>query len=370
MIGIVIRMTCVAAVTLMAMPFLAAWADSSPARVSASPQYNLYFGDLHSHTTYSDAWEGTPWDAFAAGKAAGADFMAVTDHSYYMTDEQWEDLKAAAESFTSDTFVGIPGYEYWMTSCGEVNVFNVPDLPPWPTVPFAKGVPGHRGSHWDLLPRFYDWLADKDGGVAQWNHPLYVSRDFLDYSYYTDSRDTGMGLIEVYNAEDYEESYLKALDAGWHIMPSANSDTHSPDWISGHEMRTVLLADALTADDLYEAMAEGRGYATLDRNLRVEYTLDGAVMGSNLSDPDGPHTAWIRVVDPDGSPEDEITLVEVVSDGGLVAATVSTSGTEVELTIHLDPADARYYYVRITTASPLNGEPGVTAWTAPIWTGA
>ena len=31
-----------------------------------------------------------------------------------------------------------------------------------------------------------------------------------------------------------------ALDAGWHVMPSANSDTHYDDWIAGHELRTVL----------------------------------------------------------------------------------------------------------------------------------
>ena len=26
-------------------------------------QYNLYFGDLHAHTRFSDGWEGTPADA-------------------------------------------------------------------------------------------------------------------------------------------------------------------------------------------------------------------------------------------------------------------------------------------------------------------
>jgi len=31
--------------------------------------------------------------------------------------------------------------------------------------------------------------------------------------------------------------------------------------------------------------------------------------------------------------------------------------------------EERYYYVRVTTASDFAGVEGVTAWTAPVWTG-
>ena len=42
--------------------------------------YNIYFGGMHSHTNLSDG-TGTPQQAYDSAKAAGADFMAVTDHS-------------------------------------------------------------------------------------------------------------------------------------------------------------------------------------------------------------------------------------------------------------------------------------------------
>jgi hypothetical protein len=51
-------------------------------------EYNLYFGDLHSHTEYSDG-EGTPDQAFEAAIAGGADFMAITDHHYLLLDWEW-----------------------------------------------------------------------------------------------------------------------------------------------------------------------------------------------------------------------------------------------------------------------------------------
>jgi len=332
--------------------------------------YTLYFGDLHSHTSLSDG-TGDPYDAFRMGMEGEADFMALSEHvqfwnaydAWIMDAEDWEYLKQAAIDCTTDTFVAIPAYETWMlANCGEVNVYNVPDLPD----------PTNLGYRFDRLPNFYDWLNDQPGGIGQFNHPLYVSDNFMDYDFYNEARDVGMCIIEAYNAEYYDESYTLALDAGWHVMPSSNSDTHYADWIVAHEMRTVLLAESLTDVALYDAMRECRGYATLDKNLRIEYTLDGAVMGSNLSNPDGSYDVWMKIEDPDGTDADRITLVEIVTDGGVVIESFSFEESTTSETIEctLDSEDARYFFVRVTTASPLNlEEPGITAWTSPVWTG-
>jgi hypothetical protein len=333
-------------------------------------EYNLYFGDLHTHTGYSDAYEdSTPWDAYEAAIAAGADFMAVTDHvaiqnaysAFVMSEEQWQDSLAAADYYTSDSFVAMAGYEAWLLAqLGEINVYNTRELPL--DVPMRYRL--------DRLPDFYDWLAGQPGAIGQFNHPLYVSDNFLDYAYYNEYRDRGMGVIEVYNDEFTEDSYITALDAGWHIMPSANSDTHYSDWISGHEMRTVLLAPSLTPENLYAAISGCNGYATLDRNLRISFTLNGAVMGSVLGGDVDQFTASVHIEDPDGVAADAITLVEIVSDGGEVVASMPGSGTVFDWTVTLGSGESSYYYIRVTTASPLNGEvTGATAWTAPVWTG-
>jgi len=375
------RMVAGAMVMLLATAVLAlaavapAGAAAAPAR-PAPPAYNLYFGDLHAHTGYSDGASGTtPWDAFLVGRDSGADFMALTEHystsnayePWTMDEEQWLDLKAAAASFTSDTFVAMPAYEFWLVAnTGEFNVFNVSQLPP------KMEITGP-----ERLGIFYDWLAQQPGGVAQFNHPTYVTHEFKDFNGYTAARDEGMGLLEVFNDVFTEESYTKALDTGWHVMPSANSDTHSADWIWGNDVRTVLLAERLKPADLYAAMRAQRGYATMDKNLSIRFGVNGGVMGSTLPRPASSYTADVKIWDPDalaGRASDAVTLVEIVSDRGAVVRSLKPSpaaGTKtIAWTAKGLPVTARYFWVRVSTASEdFNHVPGVTAWTAPVWTG-
>jgi hypothetical protein len=337
-----------------------------------TPEYNLYFGDLHAHTSFSDGL-GTPYDAYASAIEGGADFMAVTDHHYLLSEEDWQLTQVIADEFTSEDFVAIAAFEYFITGWGEVNVFNYPvkDMGIWDHG--YKGLP-----HQTALPAFYDTLASEPDAVGLWVHPTWAySKEFDDFAYRTDSRDRGMGLCEVHNYGNWEyygwiddePSYQKALDAGWHVMPAANSDTHADNWIVGYECRTVLMAESLTRENLYEAMSECRGYATIDKNLRMSYELNGQVMGSILPAPASEYMAEIVIEDPDHVSSDDITLVEIVSDFGQVVAALECSDTTVEWTVTLSSDDARYFYVRVSTASNVPGEQGLTAWSAPIWTG-
>jgi hypothetical protein len=346
--------------------------------VPSGDGYQLYFGDLHAHTSYSDGARGTtPADAFEAARLAGADFMATTDHQGSLTSTAWAATladAAAANAAYPGEFVAMPGYEAWVVGIGEINVFNTPDWPKGPTGRGAdKANSGHHGNRWLSLPEMYDWLAEEPGAVGQWNHPTAYagvsSEDFTGYAGWSEARDAGMGMIEVFNDVVYESSYVAALDAGWHVMPTANSDTHAADWIKGSDVRTVLLAPSLTPADLYAAMRAGRGYATLDKNLEVRFSVDGAMMGSLLDAPPAAVTVRVRVDDPDAAAEDEVTRIEIVTDGGVVLASQPVSGTSVDWNADIDASTARYLYARVSTASGVDGLPGPTAWTAPVWTG-
>ena len=354
--------------------WIVCFSQSVAAAQGGGAKYNLYFGDLHTHTSYSDG-TGTPWEAYAAAIAAGADFMAITEHvttanaydAWTMDMDEWADLQAAAAFYTSRKFVAMPAYEFWLlANDGEINVYNTPEIPDDRLV---------RGLQ--RLGVFYDWLVQQHGAVGQFNHPLYVSDNFNDYSFYDEARDAGMNVLEIYNDEFYEESFLMALDAGWHLMPSANSDTHYADWIADHELRTVLLAEKLTHDHLYAAMSARRGYATMDKNLRIYYTLNDEIMGTILSEPASSYTASVQISDADalaGDLNDAVTLIEILSDGGAVVASWApdpdASAQVVNWTASNLPADAAYFFVRVSTASnDVTGMEGVTAWTAPVWTG-
>ncbi|MCU0860641.1 MAG: hypothetical protein MUE55_08680, partial [Thermoplasmata archaeon] len=69
---------------------------------------------------------------------------------------------------------------------------------------------------------------------------------------------------------------------------------------------------------------------------------------------------------------DEITLIEIVSDSNVTVWSCepdSNSFSDPAIELSGDGAP-RYFFLRVTTVSPLNGSVGgYTAWTAPVWTG-
>jgi hypothetical protein len=337
-------------------------------------EYNLYFGDLHSHTEYSDG-EGTPDQAFEAAIAGGADFMAITDHHYLLLEWEWADILRSADDHTvQGEFVAMAGYEYFLPGINEINIYGTENMPPDAGLIPQAYYKGDRMTGDSFFPWIYDWIAEETGAIGQWNHPLSygcpVCWDFYQFDFWNEERDDAMGMIECYNWGDRESSYIKALDNGWHMMPTATSDDHYAEWISGYEVRTVLLAPSLSPEDLYDAMRAGRGYATQDSNLEITYTLDGAVMGSVLSGGSS-FEAKVRIEDPDGVASDAITRVEIVTDGGVVVESITNDDCIVDWTVTLTPNGevGSYYFVRVFTESDELGLPGVTAWTAPVWTG-
>ena len=230
---------------------VAALALFAAAPAGAAPAPNLYFGDLHSHTDYSDG-TGTPEDAYSAAYAAAlageTDFFATTDHNHYgygtgfQTAENWADTLAVADKYYHPgVFVTLPGYEQWLPwmTVGEMNIYNTTEIYGDPANPAGNGFNnGHKRGVVRLVPNLYDWLA-AEGAVAQWNHPDYYggdtsnNYDWYQFGFYTPQRDQAVSMIEIWNEITFESAYVEALDAGWHVLPSANSDTHYADWITG-----------------------------------------------------------------------------------------------------------------------------------------
>ena len=52
-----------------------------------------------------------------------------------------------------------------------------------------------------------------------------------------------------------------------------------------------------------------------------------------------------------------------------MVASRAANAAAVDWTTTVESEEARYFYVRVTTASDVTGGEGVTAWTAPVWTG-
>jgi trimeric autotransporter adhesin len=322
------------------------------------PLYQPYFGDLHTQTSFSDG-TGSPPGAYASGLAAGMDFFAVTDHSTYLTPKEWSFTRAAAAAATTAEFVGIAAYELsWDRH--HINTFAVKSVIPKST-DVTTGLPAVD---------FIDPLLAYPGAIGQFDHPNWKGYDAFDhFTGRTDERDAVMDLLEIYNGlgdEYYEGSYVECLDQGWHVTPTANSDAHLIDWdsaVAPYDYRTVLLAHGLTRRALFDAMRASRGYASMDRDLHVGFTVDGAVMGSTIARAPE-HVVWINVDDPDARvPGDQITKLEVISDSGAVVDARKVNGHSVTWTPSVHVSAANYFWLRVTAAD------GVAAWTAPVWIG-
>jgi hypothetical protein len=309
--------------------------------------YSIYYGNLHGHTGYSDG-QGTPAQAFEYAKNSGlADFMALTDHSTYpdqLSDQEWEDIQNQADAYTDDTFVAMPSWE--MTrGWGHMNTFNID----WVV---------YSGSRTE----YYDMLANDPNAIGQWNHPTDFTADFEDYADHTPERDRAITLIEIMNGGNtYEDSYIKALDAGWHVAPSANSDTHSDNWITGWAGRTAVLAESRTREAIYDGLSNRRVYGTRDSNIRVRYGINDSLMGSIITNPPACE-AVISIEDPDESDNnDMISSVEVITSGGDIVETADFDDHNVDWNISLDGRLNDYFFLKITNGG------GQLTYTAPVW---
>lgn len=329
--------------------------------------WDLYFGSLHSHSAFSDG-TGEPEDLYAAAKAAGLEFFAITDNSDSLDGAEsavisqdasilstrWAAGKEAAAAATDPHFVGIYGYEMsWPAALqlGHISTFATPGFQSWQQPGFDIYDTG--------LQNYCNALATVSDSISQFNHPGQFYGDFRGFDFYTPEYDAAFHLLEVGSGEldDAYGYYTQALDLGWHVAPANNQNTHSAQpAFSG--CRTVVYAASLTEADIYDALRNYRAYATEDSDLAIFYCLDDHFMGSLLEQRDVGETVVItaRLNDP----TDAIGTVEVIVDGGEVIARETVEGASATVTMEVS-SGYHYYYLRITQPD------GDTAVTAPVW---
>ena len=175
---------------------------------------NIYFGDLHSHTGYSDG-AGTPPDAFTMARASGLDFYAVTEHGFMLDASEWQNLLSQANAATVDgQFVALPGFEYTHAK-GHINVFG-------------SDTYIHRDDPaYDTLAEFYAWLVAHPTAIGQFNHPSKVNNfNFDDFSFNA-AADQKMVLQELRTADQFFLSYSLILRLlGYHSDSSNSAKAH------------------------------------------------------------------------------------------------------------------------------------------------
>ncbi|MCX7785595.1 MAG: CehA/McbA family metallohydrolase [candidate division WOR-3 bacterium] len=317
--------------------------------------YNIYWANLHSHTSLSDG-RSTPEHAFAyARDTADIDVLAITDHTHYLTHSSYQYLRNVANQFTiPGEFVAIAGQEFGSLSAfGHFSIFEAESLCPVSV---------------NNLDMTYQWIA-KNKVQIQFNHPRYGDFDYLAFNR---AGNEYASMIEIVNGSGnytpfYEERYIEALNLGWHIAPVANQDNHRANWgnqttIQGQIPLSGIWAEELTKEKILEAISKKRVYACEVNPVNDKiYLNDFAVNHTKMGDVcyTNERNVNIKV---SVSANNNFAKIYLFRNGVLYDSAPSNLINQNNVIwLYSDTITFGYYFVKGVQ------EDGDRFWSAPIW---
>lgn len=329
-------------------------------RLLQAHHLRLFYGDLHNHTGYSDG-TGRPEDALRQMRARGLHFAAITDHGELLDQpttvqdaQKWAAAARQVAACSGEDFVAMRGFEWSSPRQGHSNV--------WCSADYTS----YQATGDDTMGAYYEWLADAQPiaaarVLAGFNHPGRELACF-DGCAYVPAIDDRIVTLECFNRDnDYGDSYVRALDRGWHVGAIGVSDHHGTEWGSPTLPRAGVLAPALTLRGIQAALEARRVYATRSPTLLLLLVGNDALMGSRLRLRE-PLSLGIWCDDP--ARDQGWARLELRTNGGaLVAAREARGLRHVSWRVQIEPRGAgeQWFFVRV-----LHGD-GVLAYSSPIW---
>ncbi len=369
-----------------------------------SQSYNYYYGNLHSHTGFSDGNKDSaatgvtkPDGSYAYAKQSlNFDFLGISEHNHYSSlrnpgfklPRYQEGLNMADAANQEGIFLALFGMEYGVSSGnnGHVIVYGFNQLIGWET-----NISGQQGNNYDIYnaKNDYDGLFKKinknPNAFAYLAHPYWTdfTRDgndstaiaFSNYNATYDSAIVGVPLrsgnafsvfddYSDYSTGDYFNYYKKMLYLGYHLGIGYDHDNHYTNFGRSNGGRLVVIAPSLTRANLTTAMRNMNFYGSDDSNVKVEFTMNGNIMGSIVS---GNYFPSFNIVhnDPDGENADTIRIWRgYKNSGGLWAQIMNTSvnGNAMQFTDPSIQPNIEYFYFAEIRQSDRQ-------WivTSPIW---
>ncbi|MGL5692782.1 MAG: CehA/McbA family metallohydrolase [Peptostreptococcaceae bacterium] len=335
-----------------------------------TPIYSHYRGLLHAHTSNSDG-KGSYEDAYYLAKyKANLDYFAITEHSNYFdniskcnlddgsSSDKWTSLINCSNKFTSNgEFVALAGFEMTYShkdknAIGHINIFN------------TDGFVSTDDKSIDLKT-FYNLISKNDEIIGQFNHPNDEFGKFENFNY-SSLGDSVVSLLEVGNGSNSNldktskayDMYQFALDKGWHVAPVCNQDNHTVNFGIANEYRTIILSTDLTKEALYDGLRNMRVYASEDKNLKIDYSINDSPLGSTLNKPSKLNFSICAI---DNDLDDKIKEIQVISNKGEIIKQKSFNSNLGKLEFSTPCNNNTFYYVKVIQS------PNKTSVTAPIW---
>ena len=331
--------------------------------------------EIHSHTAISDGVQ-MPIDAMEhVAENANVDFFGVTDHDvvfdlrnadafaddrYDSHSEEWKYSHETADKFNeqSDHLKALIGEEVtWYNSSGHMNIFNTD----WFLTAQSEGGGDWGTGHlmWDVPTVMARLTMDPDA-IGQFNHPA-SGHGHFGFSHLTRAADEQIPLFE-YKSPNYHDTFVTALDAGWHLAPVWSGDEHSETWVTGNPAHTGVWAEEHTLDSLYQAMRDRSMYTTFDVDATLQMSVNGEHIGAILPADTGQLEFDIELADA-GADESFASAVLYTNGGDIAYEFEPGAGNEIILNATLDVEDGDYYWLKATQTD------GDEIISAPVWVG-
>jgi hypothetical protein len=345
----------------------------NPYLYSPKEDYSIYWGDLHTHTKFSDGL-GTPEECYEFAKnVSGLDFAAVADHSGHFSIEEWEHtLKVNNQYNQPGKFVTLHGFE--LNVGGDRNVYYLSEEPPIIPGSIRKLKPGGLEKSKISFQKFKEFLIERKALIIHHQHagPI-LKKDFIPELF---------RLVEIYsiwgNAEYFgcpypisneKEIYVQDyLSYGWKLGFTGGSDCHAghPGWSNWLRRQsryqnglTAVYAKELTREAIWEALWQRRCYATTGCRMIISFKINNYPMGSVVKLPSKNEKRKIKATVIGTHPLDKIELIK--NNKTILVERGKGRRGKIDFIDERVIKGEDYYYLRITQK---NGEIG---WTSPIW---
>jgi Bacterial Ig-like domain/Secretion system C-terminal sorting domain len=343
---------------------------------------NFYFGNLHSHSSYSDGNADNtikiPSDDYTFAKTALCmDFLGISEHNHAtagMHIADWQPGITQAAAATTTNFIALHGMEWGVISGGgHVIVYGMDSLVGWEAgnyqVFVAKSVYRGAGGLFDILNRHggnaFAYLAHPNNTDYNdiLNSPFDVNADNAVVGAAVESGpafSTDITYTNPGTSMSYLSYYKNMLAKGYHLGPTMDHDNHNMTFGHTAKTRLVILAPTLTENNLLDGMRKMRFYASQDCGAKITYTVNAAPLGSILTKAGAP------VISVSSVTTSAVTSVAVMSGipGSGTAATQLTSSSSGNFNFTdntLANGSQRYYYLDITESN------GSRIVTSPVW---
>ena len=345
--------------------------------------YQYYFGNIHSHSAYSDGNQDsttssctTPLEDFAYAKNSLCfDFLGISDHNHagagMSLPNYAKGLNDANVANQDGAFVAMYGMEWGVISQGgHVIVYGYNQLIGWETNNYNvyNGITDYKG--------LFQKVARTAGAFAYLAHPNTTDFDSLalkPLNLTSDSAIVGTAIRSgpafstdtTYtnpSTTSYESYYKKVLSKGYHLGAGLDHDNHNTTYGRTTHGRLAVLAPSLSRANIMDAIRNMRMYSTDDCNAKLSFYLNGNIMGSVAQDANNP-TLTVSLTDPDLENVASIKLYYGVPSSGSIATLLASNTNQSTFTYthNIATNSTYYYYAKITQSD------GNVIISSPIW---